>query len=307
MQEPLDSGARAPVVINLLQLGRVDYATALRLQESLVGLRKRGEIADTLLLLEHEPVITLGRNASEKNLLASRRQLEDAGVELFETNRGGDVTYHGPGQLVGYPIFDLRQQQDENGERVSMGAVAFVRKLEEVLIRTAAEYGIPTQRVAGMTGVWTRPIARQVDGGGIVRKGLGDAGQDEGEQRSSEKKLAAIGVHISRGVTSHGFALNLSTDLDHFRFIVPCGLAGRQVTSLNREMEALYAGQSIRPLELDEVAQAVARNFGRVFHKQILWLESLEALLPRPQPEDVPLRAPREVRAIRGEEETFSA
>jgi lipoyl(octanoyl) transferase len=293
MQEPLGSGARAPAVINVLQLGRVDYATALRLQESLVGLRKRGEIADTLLLLEHEPVITLGRNASEKNLLASRRQLEDAGVELFETNRGGDVTYHGPGQLVGYPIFDLRQQKDENGERTSMGAVAFVRKLEEVLIRTAAEYGIPTQRVAGMTGVWTRPIARQVDGA---------AGE-----KDEPRKLAAIGVHISRGVTSHGFALNLSTDLGHFRFIVPCGLAGRQVTSLSREMEALYPGQSIRPLELDEVARAVAHNFGRVFHKQILWLESLEALLPRPQPEDVPLRAPREVRAIRGEEETFSA
>jgi lipoyl(octanoyl) transferase len=280
-------------VINLLQLGRVDYATALRLQETLVGLRKRGEIADTLLLLEHEPVITLGRNAKDQNVLASREQLARAGVELFETNRGGDVTYHGPGQLVGYPIFDLRQQKSEDGDRASMGAVAYVRKLEEVLIRTAAEYGIPTQRVTGMTGVWTRPMQREADGAAALK--------DEA------RKLAAIGVHISRGVTSHGFALNVSTDLDHFRFIVPCGLAGKQVTSLNREVETLYAGQSIRPLELDEVAQAVVRNFGRVFHKQILWLESLEALLPRPQPEDVPLRAPREVRAIRGEEETYSA
>lgn len=289
-------------MINLLQLGRVDYATALRLQETLVGLRKRGEIADTLLLLEHEPVITLGRNAKERNLLASREQLERAGVELFESNRGGDVTYHGPGQLVGYPIFDLRQQKNEAGERVSLGAVEYVRKLEEVLIRTAAEYGIPTQRVSGMTGVWTRPIQRQVDG--TRQQGLGEAGDGKEAQRVSEKKLAAIGVHISRGVTSHGFALNVSTDLAHFDFIVPCGLAGRQVTSLNREMEALYAGQSIRPLELDEVAQAVARNFGRVFHKQILWLESLEALLPREQ--DVPMSPPREVRALRGEDETFS-
>lgn len=280
-------------MINLLQLGRVDYSTALRLQETLVGLRKRGEITDTLLLLEHEPVITLGRNAKEKNLLASREQLQRAGVELFESNRGGDVTYHGPGQLVGYPIFDLRQQKNEDGDRESLGAVAYVRKLEEVLMRTAAEYGIPTQRMAGMTGVWTRPIARQVDGGEAAAQGKDDA-----------RKLAAIGVHISRGVTSHGFALNVSTNLEHFSFIVPCGLTGRQVTSLNREMEALYAGQSIRPLELDEVAQAVARNFGRVFHKQILWLESLEALLPREQ--DIPMTPPREVRAVHGEDETFS-
>jgi lipoyl(octanoyl) transferase len=293
-------------VINLLQLGRVDYATALRLQEALVGLRKRDEIADTLLLLEHEPVITQGRNAKDKNLLATRAQLQRAGIELFESNRGGDVTYHGPGQLVGYPIFDLRQQKNEDGDRASLGAVAYVRKLEEVLMRTAAEYGIPTQRVAGMTGVWTRPIARQVDGAGGLRKGGGHAGESTGGRRSAEKKLAAIGVHISRGVTSHGFALNVSTDLEHFDLIVPCGLTGRQVTSLNREIEALYAGQSIRPLEVDEVAQAVARNFGRVFHRQILWLESLEALLPRAQPEDTPLQTPRELRGMRGEGETFS-
>jgi len=174
-----------------------------------VELRKRGEIGDVLLLLEHTPVITLGRNAKAEHVLASREQLAARGVEVFECDRGGDVTYHGPGQLVGYPIFDLRGLATPAGPRRTLGAVEFVRRLEEVLIRACADFGVAARRVAGRTGVWAE---------------------------HSDAKVAAIGVHISRGVTSHGFALNVSTDLDAFQLIVPCGIADKSVTSLGREL-----------------------------------------------------------------------
>src|SRR5579864_3770389 len=190
-------------VINVLYLGRLDYPTALRLQQTVVGLVKEGRIGNTLLLLEHPPVITLGRNAAEQNIVASRDLLASRGIELYETDRGGDVTFHGPGQLVGYPIFDLR------GFSPRIGAVDFVRKIEETLIRSCGDLGVVTRRVPGMTGVWTNEPA----------------------------KIAAIGIHISRGVTSHGFAWNVSTDLDYFKLIVPCGIAGKPVTSLKRELE----------------------------------------------------------------------
>src|SRR3954463_15515935 len=196
-------------LLQVLQLGTVDYSTALQLQETLVELRKHERIADTLLLLEHPPVITLGRNAKEKNIIASPELLAKQGVEVFETKRGGDVTFHGPGQLVGYPICDLR------GFSPKVGAVEFVRRLEEVLIRVCAEFGIDAQRVPGLTGVWTN----SADG--------------------IQKKIAAIGVHISRGVTSHGFALNVTTDLESFKMIVPCGIADKPVTSMEREWGGL--------------------------------------------------------------------
>src|SRR6185312_5024456 len=185
-------------MISVVQLGRVDYATGLELQRSLVDLRKAGEIGDVLLLLEHAPVITLGRNAKRENVIASDEQLRQRGVELWECDRGGDVTFHGPGQLVGYPIFDLRGFTTPEGQRKTLGAVDYVRRLEEVLIRTCAEFGIAAQRVPGMTGVWT--------------------------QKDEPGKIAAIGVHISRGVTSHGFALNVTTDLEDFNLIIPCGI-----------------------------------------------------------------------------------
>lgn len=245
----------------MVQLGQVEYGTALELQRSLVALRKEGRIADTLLLLEHPPVITLGRNADRSNVLASDELLKQRGVELFECDRGGDVTYHGPGQLVGYPIFDLR------GFEPKLGAVAFVRRVEEALIRTCADFGIEAERVAGRTGVWTR--------GG---------------------KIAAIGVHISRGVTSHGFALNVSTDLEAFQLIVPCGISDKPVTSMAQELG--------RAPGLDEVAQSVARNFGRVFSSQVLWVETLEALLGRQV--GIPMEVPAELRALH-DEETFRA
>ena len=258
-------------MISVLQLGRVDYATALKLQRSLVELRKAGRIADTLHLLEQPPVITLGRNAKRKNVLISEEQAARAGVEIFECDRGGDVTYHGPGQLVGYPIFDLR------GFTPRIGAVDFVRKLEEVLIRTCADFGVATHRVRGMTGVWTL---------------------------RNEAKIAAIGVHISRGVTSHGFALNVSTDLAHFKLIIPCGIGDKPVTSLDRALGDAYPGIAVTPLTIDEVSQSVARNFGRVFNRQILWVDTLDALLGRAV--GVPMKLPENLRELH-EDETFWA
>ncbi|HZR32907.1 MAG TPA: lipoyl(octanoyl) transferase LipB [Terriglobales bacterium] len=251
-------------MISVVQLGTLDYATGLRLQQSLVDLRKQEGIGDTLLLLEHSPVITLGRNASRNNLLASQELLAEKGVELFDCDRGGDVTFHGPGQLVGYPIFDLR------GFQPKLGAVEFVRRLEEVIIRACADFGVAAQRIAGLTGVWT-----------------------SGEVPA---KIAAIGVHISRGVTSHGFALNVNTDLEYFNLIVPCGITSRPVTSLNKELQ--------RQLALDKIAQSVAQHFGKVFAAEIRWLDTLDALLGRTV--GVPLRPPAELRELH-EEEIFLA
>jgi len=258
-------------MISVVQLGRVDYATALKLQQTLVDLRKAGQIGDTLLLLEHPPVITLGRNAKRANVLVSEDQLSQSGVEIFECDRGGDVTYHGPGQLVGYPIFDLR------GFTPRVGAVDFVRKLEEVLIRTCADFGVATRRVPGMTGVWTL---------------------------RNQAKIAAIGVHISRGVTSHGFALNVSTDLDHFKLIIPCGIGDKLVTSLDRALGEAYPGIAVTTLTIEEVSQSVARNFGRVFASEILWVDTLDALLGRTV--GVPMKMPENLRELR-DDETFWA
>jgi len=258
-------------MISVVQLGRVDYPTALKLQQTLVELRKAGQVTDTLLLLEHPPVITLGRNAKRANVLVSEDQLSRTGVEIFECDRGGDVTYHGPGQLVGYPIFDLR------GFAPRIGAVAFVRKLEEVLIRACADFGVATHRVRGMTGVWTL---------------------------RNEAKIAAIGVHISRGVTSHGFALNVSTDLDHFKLIIPCGIGDKPVTSLDRALASAYPGIAVTPLTLDEISQSVARNFGRVFGSQVLWVDTLDALLGRAV--GVPMKLPENLHELH-EDETFWA
>jgi lipoyl(octanoyl) transferase len=265
-------------VINVLQFGRIGYAQGLEIQARIEAARKAGEIEDTLLLLEHTPVITLGRNARDGNIVVSREQLAARGVEVFECNRGGDVTYHGPGQLVGYPIFDLRSYSPR------IGAVEFVRKIEEVLIRTCAEYGVVTQRVAGRTGVWTRPIQRE-----------GARAND-----SVERKIAAIGVHISRFVTSHGFALNVSTDLDHFKLIVPCGIGDKPVTSLQKEVASTFFTRAIDEITVEEVAEAAARNFGVVFGKPLRHVMSLEALLgPKV---DIPAKPPRELREMHGGE-----
>jgi lipoyl(octanoyl) transferase len=235
--------------IHLLQLGRIPYAEGLRIQAEVVAARKAQRIGDTLLLMEHPPVLTLGRNATRANILANSETLAQRGVEIHEINRGGDVTYHGPGQLVGYPIFDLRG--DLPGKRgPHLGPVDFVRLMEEALIFTCKDFGVPAQRICKLTGVWTLA-------GGSIR----------------EKKIAAIGVHVSQAVTSHGFALNVTTDLRDFDWIIPCGISDRTVTSLEEE-----SPQTPSPT-MEQAANSVSSNFGHVFHRQMLALMSLESLL----------------------------
>lgn len=284
-------------MFNYLYLGRMDYAQALELQRKLVELRHQERILNTLLLLEHSPVLTLGRNSHRSNILASEELLTRQGVTVYETNRGGDVTYHGPGQLVGYPIFDLRSFTPR------LGPVDFVRQMEEVLIRFCASYRVLTQRIKGRTGVWTLP------GGSIA-----------------EKKIAAIGIHVSRGIISHGFALNVTTDLRDFQLIVPCGIQDRDVTSLELEVSS----ETVLP-SLEGVAHEVARHFGLVFGEPVLAVESVDSLLatettPLPKaasgrssrsseptnsqapsgvmPEDTPLQIPLNLRKLMGQEET---
>jgi lipoyl(octanoyl) transferase len=281
-------------LISVLQLGTVDYSTGLRLQENLVGLRKDGRIGDALLLLEHTPVITLGRNAKAANILASPKILARRGVEVFECDRGGDVTFHGPGQLVAYPIFDLRGFPSEIAGHKTLGAVEYVRRLEEVLIRTCADFGIPTRRISGLTGVWTAfdaaakvaESSAQPDGRGRLSPHV--SALSEG----TEAKIAALGVHISRGVTSHGLALNVNTDLSFFNLIVPCGITSKAVTSMQQELG--------RAIPMQDVAHSLSRNFGTVFHSQILWLDSLDALLGNNL--GVPMHPPKNLSKLHGEE-----
>jgi lipoyl(octanoyl) transferase len=205
--------------------GRLPYARGLELQDSLVVARRRGEIDDTLLMLEHPPVVTLGRSSHDEHLLADRDELERKGVELFACGRGGDVTFHGPGQLVGYPILAL-----EGGER---DAHRYLRNLEEALILAVSRFGVSASRIEGLTGIWV-----------------------------GNEKLAAIGVRLNSGwITSHGFALNVSTDLDGFSDIVPCGIGDRGVTSLQR---LLGAAAPSMDRAAAEVADALASVLGRV-------------------------------------------
>ena len=276
----------------MLQLGTLDYATGLRLQQKLVQLRKDGLIGDVLLLLEHTPVITLGRNAKAANVIASPEQLANRAVEVFETDRGGDVTFHGPGQLVGYPIFDLRGFASRDGRRKTLGAVEFVRRLEEVLIRTCADFAISTKRICGLTGVWTNPEVGDPHVGTASAVQRSEASKPD---NSAEAKIAALGIHISRSVTSHGFALNVKVDLDYFDLIVPCGISSKPVTSMEKQL-----GRQLSP---QEVAHSISRNFGTVFESQMLWLETLDSLLERSV--GVPMRPPSELRKLHGEEDTF--
>jgi lipoyl(octanoyl) transferase len=289
-------------MISVLNLGLCDYSTALRLQETLVELRQQGRIPNVLLFVEHPPVITLGRNASAANIVAPRELLASRGVEVHEINRGGDVTFHGPGQLVAYPIFDLRSFPSKP-EAPKLGVIAYLRLLEEVLMRICAHYRIETQRIANLTGVWTfatpppRLTQRQLSrdyipssdaevAGGPHPPSVGECGE---QTIFPERKIAAIGVHIARGVTSHGFALNVTTPLEFFQLIVPCGLA-KPVTSIEFET-------GLRP-SLDEVMTIASRTFGELFRSQMLWLESLHDLLPETAPTGTPARAPENERRI---------
>ncbi len=282
-------------MIQYLYLGRIDYGEALRLQQELVALRQQGRIDNLLLLLEHPPVLTLGRNASRSNVLASDELLAARGVALYEINRGGDVTYHGPGQLIGYPIFDLRSLRNGKGGRP--GPVDFVRLMEEALIRLCGVYGVRAGRICGLTGVWCAP-----------REGVleGSCSMKASDPPQGERKIAAIGIHVSRGVTSHGFAFNVTTDLRDFRLINPCGITDRPVTSLNLEVAAPE-----KLPRLEAIAHQAARLFGQVFGEQVLALESLAALraigcnasvqesaAPQFPAQDTPLQVPGEVERL---------
>jgi lipoyl(octanoyl) transferase len=274
-------------MIEYLYLGRVAYDEGLRLQAEIAALRLEGRVDNVLLLLEHPPVLTLGRNARRENVLASDELLAQRGVTLHEINRGGDVTYHGPGQLVGYPIFDLRSLLNAKGGR--LGPVDFVRMMEEALIRVCGLYGVRAGRIAGLTGVWCTA------GGGLSDESIG---------RERDRKIGAIGIHVSRGITSHGFAFNVTTDLRDFQLINPCGITDRPVTSLEREVP-----EGVHLPGLEEIAQQTARQFGHVFGQQVLAVESFDALLAqacRPTPniaEDTPMEVPDEVRRLHGDPE----
>jgi len=218
-------------ICRIIDLGLIGYAEAYALQQRVVAAGKAGAIEDVLLLCEHPHVITQGRNGKRENLLASEHVLRQKGVEFHATNRGGDITYHGPGQLVGYPILNLGA--------IRRDVLWYVRTLEDAMIRATAEFGISAERVAGKTGIWVR---------------TGD----------TEEKLAAIGVHISRWVTSHGFAYNVSTDLRNFDLIVPCGIADRKATSLEKLLG--------RNVDAKEVAPRLAKHLG-----ELLGLDMKEA------------------------------
>jgi lipoyl(octanoyl) transferase len=206
------------------RLGRIDYADALRMQEGMVRLRREDKIPDTLLLLEHPHVITLGVSSDAAHVVADEAERRRLGIELFETGRGGDVTYHGPGQLVGYPILQLEAKRRD--------AHAYLRALEECLILTLADFAIAAQRQPGATGVWI----------------------GEGEQAA---KIAAIGVRLSHWITSHGFALNVQTDLSYFETIVPCGIADRPVASMHQVLGRAPA--------MERVEDRIVAHFGEVF------------------------------------------
>jgi lipoyl(octanoyl) transferase len=290
-------------MIQYLYLGRVGYDEALRLQAEVAQWRYDGRVENVLLLLEHPPVLTLGRNADRSNVLASDELLARRGVTLHHINRGGDVTYHGPGQLVGYPIFDLRSLRNPSGSR--LGPVDFVRLMEEALIRLCAEFGVRAGRICGLTGVWC---------------GLSPAGSvacdgplDTSSGAKAGRKIGAIGIHVARGITSHGFAFNVTTDLGDFALINPCGITDRPVTSLEREV----AQPETLP-GLETVVHRAARQFGQVFDQQVLAVESLAALRAQaeaaagnapafPAPvfpaEDTPLQIPRELERLKGNAE----
>ena len=208
------------MICQIHQLGRIAYGDALGVQRQAVMRRKAGEIPDLLLLLEHPHVYTMGRSARREHVLVNEHRLKTLGAVLFETDRGGDITYHGPGQLVGYPILDLKQHRRD--------VAWYMRALEEVLIRTVTDFGGESRRRAGCTGVW-----------------------------AGEEKLASLGVHLSRWVTSHGFALNVNTDLTYFDYIVPCGLKNVRVTSLEK-----LTGKRA---DLETVGGRVIGHFSEVF------------------------------------------
>lgn len=227
-------------ILRTFWLGRVQYRPMYDLQRSLLDRRKSGEITDTLLLLEHEPVITLGRRADESHVLSDGLSIAARGAEVVETDRGGEATYHGPGQFVAYPIVSVRE--------LKLGPVAYVRILEETIIQLLRDYGISGHRVVGKSGVWV--------GGEPGHK------PPKGENPTG-RKIAAIGVRISGGIAMHGLALNVSTDLDYYAQIVPCGMPNLDVTSMSLE-----TGESLEP---QLIAEKWAGIFADVLFFEVVW------------------------------------
>ena len=225
----------------IINLGLIGYAEAYALQKRVVAARKAEAIEDVLLLCEHPHVITQGRNGKRAHLLVSERVLRQKGMDYYETSRGGDITYHGPGQIVGYPILNLGT--------IRRDVVWYVRMLEEAMIRATAEFGVTAERVAGKTGIW-------------VRTG------------NTEEKLAAIGVHVSRWVTSHGFAYNVSTDLRNFDLIVPCGIADRKATSLEKLLGRSVEGKEVAPRIANHLGDLLGLEMQETSRKELL--EKLE-------------------------------
>jgi lipoyl(octanoyl) transferase len=242
-----------------IDLGLIGYSEAHALQKRIVAARKAGAIEDVLLLCEHPHVITQGRNGKREHLLAGENVLRQKGVEFYETSRGGDVTYHGPGQIVGYPILNLAA--------IRRDVVWYVRMLEEVMIRASSDFGVAATREAGKTGVWV-----------AAEKNSPRSAQRSQSGTESAEKLGAIGVHISRWVTSHGFAYNVSTDLRYFDLIVPCGIADRKATSLEKVLGC--------NVDSCEVASRLTQHFGEVFNldMQPASLNTLLERLPETEP-----------------------
>jgi lipoyl(octanoyl) transferase len=239
----------------IVNVGRISYGHAYDLQREVVAARKAGHVPDVLLFCEHPHVITLGRNGVRENLLAGERVLKQMKVEFHETDRGGDITYHGPGQIVGYPILDLSEHRRD--------VRWYVEQLEEVMIRTAADYGLAARRVMCRHGIWI-------------------------DSHAGEEKVAALGVHLSRWVTSHGFAFNVSTDLRYFDLIIPCGIKDRRATSLERALG--------RAVPVDEARQRLATHFAEIFgcDLQPVSLEALKSAIGA-RPSAMPYTAAAEV------------
>jgi lipoyl(octanoyl) transferase len=242
-----DDGVTSGAELWCVRLGLVPYARARELQRRLEAARQADEVPDVLLLLEHPPVYTRGRRSEAAELPMGVDWYRRQGIEVCETDRGGRVTYHGPGQLVGYPIVSLRPYDDD--------VHAYIRRLEEVMIASLAEHGVEAQTIDGLTGVWTR----------------------------QRRKIGAIGIHVSRGVTTHGFAINVSNDLQPFEWIVPCGLEGCRVSSLTAEVG--------RRQEVDSFAATVMAQFGRVYDRRPLEVDGDELVRRVPPLEGLGLGA----------------
>jgi lipoyl(octanoyl) transferase len=229
----------------IVDLGLIGFEEAYALQRRIVAARKADAVGDVLLLCEHPHVITLGRSGKRENLLASERVLAQKGVEVHATNRGGDITYHGPGQIVGYPVIQLAA--------IRRDVVWYVRMLEEVMIRACGDFGIEARREEGKTGAWIDPVKKD-------SPQRAQSSQSSETAKSATEKIGAIGVHISRWVTSHGFAFNVATDLRYFELIVPCGIAERKATSLEKVLG--------RAVKRNEAAPTIVEHFGEVFGRE---------------------------------------